>query len=203
MSENTTGDVAAAEADPEAVAEAETVEETPALEQQEPESAPEPEPKAPNAEAGKYRTRLRAAEATIADHEAHIAELQDVVVRGLLRDRLGDPAVFAKLVDRSEWSGDDGRIDLDKLDAAVAHLLQEHPALEKRLPVPRTKPQMAKGEPVREPGTPRKLSAVDVAFGNSGARWSDVIGKGERAADAGLEAKVGKARIEVSRTPDL
>src|SRR6218665_3707261 len=67
----------------------------------------QPEPvdeKRGNAEAAKYRTQLRAAEATIADHESHVAELQTFVIAGLISDRVADPKVFDKLVDREAWA---------------------------------------------------------------------------------------------------
>lgn len=145
----------------------------PAAEPQEP---AEPEKKG-NAEAAKYRTQLRAAEAAIADHESHIAELQQYVIAGLISSRVADPTVFGKLVDREAWAGDDGRIDLNKLDAAVEQLLTDHPTLKPTKAPPRMKPTPNKGTPVAEPGAPRSLSAIDKAFPKSGATMQNLLEK--------------------------
>ncbi|MFK4759658.1 hypothetical protein ACI3KS_01850 [Microbacterium sp. ZW T5_45] len=166
----------------------------------EPQESVEPEKKG-NAEAAKYRTQLRAAEATIADHESHIAELQEHVIVGLIADRVGDPKVFGKLVDREAWVGEDGRIDLTKLDAAVAQLLEDHPSLKPQRVQPRTKPQPGRGTPVQ--GRPaERPSKLERAFGDSGRRWSDVIPTRRGGGDPAVEAKSSKVRLEVSRNPD-
>lgn len=141
----------------------------------EPQEPAEPEKKG-NAEAAKYRTQLRTAEATIADHEAHIAELQQFVIAGLIADRVADPKVFAKLVDREAWAGDDGRIDLNKLDAAVQQLLTDHPTLKPAgKPMPRTAPRPGTGVPVDGPKAPSSLSAIDKAFPKSGATMRNLL----------------------------
>ncbi|WP_424937342.1 MULTISPECIES: hypothetical protein [Bacteria] len=129
-----------------------------------------------NAEAAKYRTQLRTAEATIADHEAHIAELQQFVIAGLISDRVADPKVFAKLVDREAWAGDDGRIDLNRLDDAVQQLLTDHPSLKPAgKPTPRTAPRPGKGTPVAGGPAPSSLSAIDKAFPKSGATMRNLL----------------------------
>lgn len=154
-----------------------------------------------NREAAKYRTQLRAAEATIADHESHIAELQEHVVVGLITGRVGDPKVFGKLVEREAWVGEDGRIDLTKLDAAVDQILKDHPSLKPQQVQPRTKPRPGRGRPVEGRPTDRP-SKLERAFGDSGRRWSDVVGSRGRAADVDIEAKSRKVRSEVSRNQD-
>lgn len=134
------------------------------------------EEKRGNAEAAKYRKQLRAAETTIADHEAHIAELQHHVIGGLIADKVADPRVFDKLVDRSAWAGDDGRIDLNKLDAAVAQILEEYPSLKPAgKPSPRMKPQPGRGEPVGDRTAPRPLSSLDRAFPQSDVRMQNLL----------------------------
>lgn len=164
---------------------------------------PEESEKKGNAEAAKYRTQLRAAEAKLTDHEAHIAELQQVVIADLISGRVADPKVFAKLVDREAWAGDDGRIDLEKLDVAVQQLLADHPSLKPAgKPAPRTKPQAGRGTPVEGPAAPTRQTALARAFGDSGARWSDVVGSRGRAPSVDIEAKSSKVRLEVSRNQD-
>lgn len=156
-----------------------------------------------NAEAAKYRTQLRAAEVKITDHEAHIAQLQTLVISDLISGRVADPKVFSKLVDREAWAGEDGRIDLEKLNAAVEQLLTDHPSLKPAgKPAPRTKPQPGRGTPVDGPKAPSRQTALERAFGDSGARWSDVVGSRGRAAEKNIEAKSGKVRLEVSRNQD-
>jgi hypothetical protein len=168
----------------------------------EPQEPAEPEKKG-NAEAAKYRTQLRAAEVKITDHEAHIAELQTLVISDLISGRVADPKVFSKLVDRDAWAGEDGRIDLEKLNVAVEQLLADHPSLKPAgKPAPRTKPQAGRGTPIDGPKAPTRQTALERAFGDSGARWSDVVGSRGRAAEKNVEAKSGKVRLEVSRNQD-
>ncbi|MGF6821936.1 hypothetical protein M2317_000822 [Microbacterium sp. ZKA21] len=134
-----------------------------------------------NPEAAKYRTQLRAAEAAIADHEAHIAELQEHVISSMIANRVADPKVFAKLVDREAWAGGDGRIDVAKLDASVAQLLEDHPSLKIVKPRPRTSPQVNRGTPVGG-AAPASTSAIDRAFPKSGTTMQNLL---EKRPDAG------------------
>ena len=164
--------------------------------QEDPQEPAEPEKKG-NAEAAKYRTQLRTAEATIADHEAHIAELQQFVVAGLISDRVADPKVFAKLVDREAWAGDDGRIDLNKLDDAVQQLLTDHPSLKPAgKPTPRTAPRPNRGTPVTGAPAPSSLSAIDKAFPKSGATMRNLL---ERDPESGTVGDTMQRRGKPSR----
>lgn len=180
MTDATATDSAQDSAEPTEPAGAEEQPPEPMSEPQEP-AEPESE-KRGNAEAAKYRTQLRAAEAAIADHESHIAELQQYVIAGLISGKVADPNVFAKLVDRDAWAGEDGRIDLNKLDTAVERLLTDHPTLKPTKAPPRMKPTLAPGTPVADKNAPRPLSAIDKAFPKSGATMQNLL---ERRPEAG------------------
>lgn len=173
-----------------------------------PESTPTPpeaaepaqEPDGRSTEAAKYRTRLRAAEAELADAHAHIAELQGEVIRQLLAGVLADPSDFDQ-IGVPAVLGDDGRIDKEKLDAAIATLLEQKPHYAPQKTRPAMRPQPRAGA-VADTGTrPAPQSKLGKAFPGGTTRWSEVIGKGERG--AATEARSGRVRSEVSKTQDL
>jgi pyruvate/2-oxoglutarate dehydrogenase complex dihydrolipoamide acyltransferase (E2) component len=153
----------------------------------------------PQAEAAKYRTRLRAAEAERDELRAHVTELQGEVVRQLLVGRLADPADFDQ-IGVAAVLGDDGRIDKTKVDEAVTQLLEKKPHYAPASTRPRTRPQPRAGTPVDKPSAAAAESKLQRAFPKGDARWSQVIGKGERAQST--EARSGRVRSEVSRSQD-
>lgn len=181
--------------------------EAPAAPAEKPQDAPqepqEPEEKPsddkPSSEAAKYRTRLRATEAERDELRAHVTELQGEVIRQLLVGKLADPRDFDQ-VGVAAVLGEDGRIDREKLDAAVTQLLEEKPHYAPAKVRPRTRPQPRDGVPAGQARAQSETKLQRAFPSTKRTRWSDVVGKGERG-DA-TAAREDRVRLEVSRTQD-
>lgn len=121
---------------------------------------------APNAEAARYRTRLRAAETkrdTLADR---VDTLQQREAERLVADRLAQPgdllgfgATLADVLDPGT-----GDVDPDRIDDLLGRLLAERPGLAKVPPRAGPRPDLSQGQ---------------VLANTSGRGWADII-KGPR-----------------------
>lgn len=117
---------------------------------------------APNAEAARYRTRLRATETERDTLAGRVDTLQQREAERLVADRLAQPgdllgfgATLADVLD-----ADTGDVDPDRVDTLVDALLAERPGLAKVQPRPRPRPDGGQGQ----------------AAGTAPARsWSEVL----------------------------
>lgn len=102
-------------------------------EDQEIAEADQPEPGA-NAEAAKYRRRLRKAEAERDQLAKQVRALRRSEVERQVADRLDDPSDLwrADGVDLAELLDQDGAIEQAKVDEVAATVTAEHPAWAKR-----------------------------------------------------------------------
>lgn len=129
----------------------------------EPAEQAEPEGRGGNAEAARYRTQLRAAEAERDTLAARVDALHRSAVERLVADRLAAPADLFDVgqADLADLLDDDGNLDAAAVDQHVADLLATRPGL------------------ARDAG-PRRLDLGQGVRGSTpgGASWSDLLRAG-------------------------
>jgi hypothetical protein len=78
-------------------------------------------------EAANYRTRLRDTEAERDTLRERVAGYQRAEVEGLVGDRLATPADLFLLADVSDFIGDDGQVDAERVTERIDAALKERP----------------------------------------------------------------------------
>lgn len=143
----------------------------------EPQSNPGDEPDPRNAEAAKHRHRAKAAEDGLAvartlleDQGSQINALQRQVVDARISHAFADPADFHRDVSLADVLGDDGAVDLAKVDAAAQKVLADHPHYRRNAYAPVAAPAS-----VVTTNTP-----TTVVPGGQKASWSDVLTQGSK-----------------------
>ncbi|OUE25512.1 hypothetical protein [Clavibacter michiganensis] len=146
-------------------------------------------------EAAKYRRERNEATASLTAAREHVTELQAEVVRLMLQGQLVNTADFDTFIGISAVLGEDGKIDPEKVTAAVAELVQERPYLAPQKLMPRTRPKPDPGVPMDGTAPARPKSLAD-QFGGGAATMADLLQRdGEHARN--VRAKSSRARIEL------
>jgi hypothetical protein len=146
-------------------------------------------------EAAKYRRERNEATASLTAAQEHVTELQAEVVRLMLTDKLVNTDDFDRFIGIDAVLGEDGKIDREKITAAVEELVQQRPYLAPQKLTPRTRPKPDPGVPMggTAPGRPKSLADQ---FGGGAATMADLLQRdGEHARN--VRAKSSRARIEL------
>lgn len=123
-------------------------------EQAEAEGGPDTQPEGGNAEAARYRTRLRATEGERDTLAQQVERMQRAEAERLAGERLAQPSDLFDVggTALADLLTDDGDVDADRVTAAVQALLDARPGLHRDAKV--TWPDMGAGQ--RETSAPTK-----------------------------------------------
>lgn len=124
-------------------------------------------------DAARYRHQLRETETQLEKQQEHTRRLEDQILTMLTTDHLAAPQDLFKFIERDSITDEDGAIDFDAAQQAIAELCAERPYLQS--PAARTRDNPRAPKRIRRPDSNRSLAERLGATGTTS--WADLINR--------------------------